>query len=107
MVNSTREYWPLLFGIKVFASLWFSSMLEHEQVSSQAKFIPNFAALPLPKVRDFFSNFDVLSRIVLQSRNSPYFVEKSFFFLVIQRISHRGLGVNPLMNKTKDISTKE
>ena len=28
VVNSNREYWPLLPGIKVFALLWFSCMLD-------------------------------------------------------------------------------
>ena len=28
VVNSNREYWPLLPGIKVFAILWFSCMLD-------------------------------------------------------------------------------
>ena len=28
VVNSSREYWPLLPGIKVFALLWFSCMLD-------------------------------------------------------------------------------
>ena len=28
VVNSNREYWPLLPGIKIFAILWFSCMLD-------------------------------------------------------------------------------
>ena len=29
VVNSNRENWPLLPGIKIFALLWFSHMLDH------------------------------------------------------------------------------
>ena len=46
VVNSNREYWPLLPGIITLFFLHVTSnyLLKIEEVSFQAKFCPNFAA---------------------------------------------------------------